>query len=133
MSEYEPQTGDLVSIRAKVIATLGDNGYGLTLIDRPAPPLPTEPGTTGVATVRGVPGVRVMRTDHFVLTPWFSAWSVKYGDARSQSWHADSDLADFTPDPQPSGAVTAEPTADTGPAPVDLDARLAPWTCGGAA
>lgn len=131
MSEYEPQTGDLVSIRAKVIATLGDNGYGLTLIDRPAPPLPTEPGTTGTATVRGVPGMRVMLHDddnYGARNHWGTPVPVcgYYG-------HADSDISDFTPDPQPSGAVTAEPTADTGPAPVDLDARLAPWTCGGAA
>lgn len=114
MTEFQP--GDRVSIEGTVKRTewtkLGDNpGQSLlyvaldpdanatlcvspswatlTLVSRPAPPLPTEPGTTGYATVRGVPGVRVMRGRY-----WFSAVLVS-----GNLVHCDDDLRDFIPDP----------------------------------
>lgn len=64
-------------------------------------PLPTTPGVTGTATVRGVPGVRVMRTESRARA-WVSARLV------DGWWHADSDLADFEPD-----VITAQNSAIT--------------------
>ena len=78
----------------------------VTLLDRPTPPLPTEPGTTGTATVRGVEGVRVMRTRQDGSTEmrlWVSEHRVG-----SYFWHDDSDLADFEPD-----VITAQNSAIT--------------------
>lgn len=76
-----------------------------TLLARPAPALPTEPGTTGTATVRGVPGVRVMRLGG---QPWRLSFWVSVSPVAGASLHPDSDLADFIPDPQP----TPEPATD---------------------
>ena len=74
---------------------------------RPAPtpqsdqPLPTEPGTTGTATVRGVPGVRVMRTAlNSEVHTWTSAVAVQHADGTT-CFHKDSDVADFVPTQQP--------------------------------
>ena len=69
----------------------------VTLLDRPTPPLPTEPGTTGTATVRGVPGVSVFRVWATSDKAWVSAGWIK-----NNVWHSDSDLADFIADPSGS-------------------------------
>lgn len=106
------------------------NPDDLTLIERPAPPLPTEPGTTGTATVRGVPGVRVMRTRQDESTGPRLWVSERY--VGSYFWHADSDLADFVPDPM----FKADMEPETSPAysPVSQDAKPAesgnPCECG---
>lgn len=103
---YMPQAGDRVALPSGLVNTpVGDVTYVyidgdevevptrlLTLIERPAPPLPTEAGAVGTATVRGVPGVRVMRADAGSDHPWIGAREVG-----GWSWHADADLADFVP------------------------------------
>ena len=40
-----------------------DSAFEITAITRDVPDLPTKPGTVGRATVRGVPNVRIMRTN----------------------------------------------------------------------
>lgn len=62
----------------------------VTLLDRPAPPLPTEPGSVIVdATIRGVPGqVAMLRTDGDWATPGL------VGDLR---WHHPEHITAWTP------------------------------------
>ncbi len=73
-----------------------DCGYLVDFtITRPVNPLPDEPGTPGTATVRGVPGVAVFRTDQANGSMhWTSAVLVD-----GHRWHEDSDLADYQPLP----------------------------------
>lgn len=58
------------------------------LLGRPAP----EPGASGTATVKGVPGVRVVRNNCDVEHPWLAPAIA--GDP----WLADDDVTDFVPD-----------------------------------
>lgn len=65
------------------------------VVTRPVVPLPTEPGSVGTATVRGVPGATVFRireADPAMHKAWVSADLV-----RGSRWHADVDLADYVP------------------------------------
>lgn len=66
--------------------------YAILDIERPVPPLPTEPGTVIDAKVEGVDGVRrLLRTNASTLVPWVSATMPQggfrwFGDAYIESW-----------------------------------------------
>lgn len=68
------------------------SGYAVIDIERPVPPLPTEPGTVIDAKVEGVDGVRrLLRTNASTLAPWVSATMPQGGfrwfvDAYIESW-----------------------------------------------
>jgi hypothetical protein len=67
---------------------------GVTVTRPAAPPLPSEPGNPGTATVRGVPGVTVMLSpsDDGDRQPWRSAVPVA-----GQMWHCPADITDYVP------------------------------------
>jgi hypothetical protein len=66
---------------------------------RPVSPLPDQPGAVGTATVRGVPGVAVFRTDDDNgPMHWTSAVLVN-----GQRWFEDDDLADYVAAPVGAG------------------------------
>lgn len=120
MTEFKP--GDRVSIEGTVKAvsksgypdvildkawcvSTSDNAVAfqpdapITLIERPAPPLPTEPGTTGTATVRGVPGVRVMQVEPEPTYYYYEYRWVSVPAVHRMRWHRDEHITNFVPDP----------------------------------
>lgn len=83
-------------IALRTLASLSRPFGGGITVTRPVSPLPDKPGAVGTATVRGVPGVRVMRMeDHaYAGQPWYST---RHIGRSNDLWHADSDLSDYVP------------------------------------
>lgn len=100
------QPGDLVTVRVTDVGPGTDNGdmdYEFVSATREVPEY--APGTTGTATVRGIEGVPVMRTDNEPF-PWASAFPLQ-GD-----WlHASSEVTDFVPD-EPRELPTRQQVVD---------------------
>lgn len=86
--------------------------------DQPAPKPEWDPGTSGTATVRTIPNVRVMRLDG-VTQPWVSVtFFAPAGDVKGegQNRHDDWQVADFVPDetrPLPTRDQVAEAVMTT--------------------
>lgn len=103
MTEYETITdpnepmrvGDLVVERVDAVDPARGSFDGTRVrLERPMP----APGTTGTATVRGVPGVRVIRTEidptpGLIRTQWASGVMVM-----GERMHTGSEVTDFVPD-----------------------------------
>lgn len=108
----EVRDGDTVTVEFKAHASNSEQRDGLWLSDfaggwevpsmflatkgiavtREIEPLPTRIGSVGVATVRGVPGVRVARTYELAALPWLS-----FQAADNNFRHADGDITDYEP------------------------------------
>lgn len=58
-----------------------------------------EPGTVGTATVRGVEGVRVVRTDRSPESDLTGVWFTPVEEQIGGWWHPESEVTSFVPDP----------------------------------